>query len=78
MKQTQRPSPVALLGRGARAWARRRARGPIRRLEWLVACYRSARTTFEVLRLLDRESRLLVQSPSSGRYRFVAHTGYIA
>ena len=50
-----------------------------RRLAWAAAWYRSARTTFAVVQLLDREAHLR-RVPRSDRRRpgpFVARTGYI-
>jgi hypothetical protein len=56
--------------------------GPIksirRRIAWAAAWYRSARTTFEVVRLLDRETHFRPAPRSSRRLPFVARTGYIA
>ena len=52
-------------------------RGFRRRIAWAAAWYRSARTTFAVMRLLDRESHLR-PAPRPLRTRpFVARTGYI-
>ncbi len=49
-----------------------------RRIAWAAAWYRSARTTFEVVRLLDRETHLHSSRRSSRRHRpFVARTGFI-
>ena len=48
-----------------------------RRLAWAAAWYRSARTTFEVVRLLDRESDRRPAPRSSRTRPFVARTGYI-
>ena len=51
-----------------------------RRLTWAAAWYRSARTTFAVVRLLDRETPLHPAPRSDRRRRrrpFVARTGYI-
>ena len=55
-----------------------------RRIAWAAAWYRSVRTTFAVIRLLDRETHFASSSrsgPSSvssrRRRRFVARTGYI-
>jgi hypothetical protein len=47
------------------------------RLQWIAACYRSARTTYEVVRLLDRERQLLAPLPVTSGARFVARPGYI-
>lgn len=52
-------------------------RGFRRRIAWAAAWYRSARTTFEVVRLLDRESHLRLAPRPARRYPFVARTGYI-
>ena len=53
-------------------------RGLRRRIAWAAAWYRSARTTFEVVRLLDRETHLHSSRRSSRRHRpFVARTGFI-
>lgn len=49
-----------------------------RRIAWAAAWYRSARTTFAVVRLLDRETHLQSSLRSSRRRRpFVARTGFI-
>ena len=49
-----------------------------RRLAWAAAWYRSARTTFAVVRLLDRETHFRRERRSDRRRRpFVARTGYI-
>ncbi|HYU41070.1 MAG TPA: hypothetical protein VEQ84_02890 [Vicinamibacteria bacterium] len=49
-----------------------------RRIAWAAAWYRSARTTFEVVRLLDRETHLHSSRHSSRCHRpFVARTGFI-
>jgi hypothetical protein len=49
-----------------------------RRIAWAAAWYRSARTTFAVVRLLDREAHLQPALRSSRRRRpFVARTGFI-
>ena len=49
-----------------------------RRLAWAAAWYRSARTTFAVVRLLDRETHFRRARRSDRRRRpFVARTGYI-
>jgi hypothetical protein len=49
-----------------------------RRIAWAAAWYRSARTTFEVVRFLDRETHLQPSLRSSRRHRpFVARTGFI-
>ncbi|HEU0106678.1 MAG TPA: hypothetical protein VFT38_10940 [Vicinamibacteria bacterium] len=49
-----------------------------RHIAWAAAWYRSARTTFEVVRLLDRETHLQASLLPSGRRRpFVARTGFI-
>jgi len=43
----------------------------------VAACYQSARTTYEVVRLLDRERQLLTPVPVGARPRFVARPGYV-
>ena len=48
-----------------------------RRLVWAAACYQSARTTYDVVRLLDRERQLLTPVPAGLGQRFVARPGYI-
>ena len=48
-----------------------------RRIAWAAAWYRSARTTFEVVRLLDRETHLRSSARRSRRRPFVARTGFI-
>jgi hypothetical protein len=48
------------------------------RIAWAAAWYRSARTTFEVVRLLDRETHFRSAPRPSRRLPFVARTGYIA
>jgi hypothetical protein len=60
----------------ASGW-RRAVAGLQERLVWVAACYRSARTTYEVVRLLDRERQLLTPVPVSARPRFVARPGYV-
>ncbi len=55
-------------------WA---VQGLRRRIVWAAACYQSARTTFEVVRLLDRERQLLAPAPVRVRQQFVARPGYI-
>ena len=55
-------------------WA---VQGIRRRIVWAAACYESARTTFEVVRLLDRERQLLTPAPAGVRQRFVARPGYV-
>jgi hypothetical protein len=55
-------------------WA---VQGLRRRIVWAAACYQSARTTFEVVRLLDRERQLLTPAPVRVRQQFVARPGYI-
>jgi hypothetical protein len=52
-------------------------RGFRRRIAWAAAWYRSARTTFAVMRLLDRESHLRPAPRYSRTRPFVARTGYI-
>ena len=52
--------------------------GSRRRIAWAAAWYRSARTTFAVVRLLDRETHFRRARRSDRRRRpFVARTGYI-
>jgi hypothetical protein len=48
-----------------------------RRVAWAAAWYRSARTTFAVMRLLDREAHLRPAPRPSRTRPFVARTGYI-
>ena len=48
-----------------------------RRVAWATAWYRSARTTFAVMRLLDRESHFRPAPRPSRTRPFVARTGYI-
>ena len=49
-----------------------------RRIAWAAAWYRSARTTFAVVRLLDRETHFRRARRSDRRRRpFVTRTGYI-
>jgi hypothetical protein len=60
IEKTGWPAPIALFRR---------------RIAWAAALYRSARTTFEVVRLLDRETHF-VSAPTRTR-PFVARTGYI-
>jgi hypothetical protein len=49
-----------------------------RRIAWATVWYRSARTTFEVVRLLDRETHFHSSGRSSRRRQpFVARTGFI-
>ena len=48
-----------------------------RRVALAAAWYRSARTTFAVMRLLDRESHLRPAPRPSKTRPFVARTGYI-
>ena len=49
-----------------------------RRIAWAADWYRSARTTFAVVRLLDRETHFRRARRSDRRRRpFVARTGYI-
>ncbi|PYQ46820.1 MAG: hypothetical protein DMF78_25325 [Acidobacteria bacterium] len=55
-------------------WA---VQGIRRRIVWAAACYQSARTTFEVVRLLDRERQLLTPAPVRLPQQFVARPGYI-
>ena len=43
---------------------------------WMAACYRSALTTWQVVRLLDREQQILATAPARARAPFVARTGY--
>ena len=52
-------------------------RGLRRRIAGVAAWYRSARTTFAVMRLLDRESHLRPAPRPSPTRPFVARTGYI-
>ena len=52
-------------------------RGFRRRMAWAAEWYRSARTTFAVMRLLDRESHLRPAPRTSRNRPFVARTGYI-
>jgi len=48
-----------------------------RRIAWAAAWYASARTTFEVLRLLDEEAVLAPAAPPRERRpAFVAHPGF--
>jgi len=47
-----------------------------RRLLRAAAWYASARTTFEVLRLLDEEALLAAAPPREPRPAFVAHPGF--
>ena len=49
-----------------------------RRIAWATAWYRTARTTFEVVRLLDRETHLRPAPRPARPLPFVARTGYIA
>jgi hypothetical protein len=49
-----------------------------RRIAWAAAWYRTARTTFEVVRLLDRETHLRPAPRPARPLPFVARTGYIA
>jgi len=72
---THRIRPWAL----AAAWSLRRSiEAPTlhvrERLEWAASWYRCVRTTFEVVRLLDREGRL-VAAVQAGPPGFVAQTG---
>jgi hypothetical protein len=60
----------------ASGW-RRAVAGIQQRLQWVAACYRSARTTYEVVRLLDRERHLLTPVPVGARPQFVARPGYV-
>ena len=48
-----------------------------RRIAWAAAWYHSARTTFEVVRLLDRETHLRPAPRPARPVPFVARTGYI-
>ena len=52
-------------------------KGLRRRIAGVAAWYRSARTTFAVMRLLDRESHLRPAPRPSPTRPFVARTGYI-
>lgn len=47
-----------------------------RRLLRAAAWYQSARTTFEVLRVLDEEALLASAAAARGRRRFIARPGF--
>jgi hypothetical protein len=44
---------------------------------WMAAWCRTVRTTYEVVRLLDREQQILATAPVGARPPFVARTGYV-
>ena len=48
-----------------------------RRARWVAACYRSALTTFQVLRVLDQQALLASTSVAGSRRPFVARTGFV-